>query len=44
MSYFVRVAGVLTSVAGAKLIVEIMFDGDKNVQICAFFKNILVIL
>lgn len=29
MSCFVRVAGVLTSVAGAKLSVENMFDGDE---------------
>jgi len=34
-------AGVLTSVAGAKLVVEIMFGGDKMLKICAFFKIFL---
>ena len=30
MSCFVRVAGVSANVAGAKLLVENMFDGDKG--------------
>lgn len=44
MSCFVKVAGVLTSVAGAKLLVEIMFDGDKMFKFVHFLKMILVIL
>jgi len=38
ISCFVRVAGVLTSVAGAKLLVKIMFDEDKMLKFVHFLK------
>jgi len=41
MSSCVRVAGVLTSVAGAKLLDKIMFDGDKMFKFVHFLKIFL---
>lgn len=38
MSRFVRVAVVLTSAAGAKLLVENMFDGDEMSKVVHFVK------
>ena len=41
MSCFERVAGVLTSAEGAKLLVGIMFDGDKMFKFVHFLKIFL---